>query len=58
MSMFFEVKTDHQAKSFLRNDVIRLTGKMKKSWFFDCGLFVAVREVPVFVLLFDLNPEN
>ena len=58
MSMFFEVKTDHQAKSFLRNHVIRLTGKMKKSWFFDCDLFVAAREVPVFVLWSDLNPEN
>ena len=58
MSMFFEVKTDHQAKSFLRNDVIHLTEKMKKSWFFDCDLFVAVREVSVFVLWSDLNPEN
>ena len=56
--MFFEVKTDHQAKSFLRNDVIRLTGKMKKSWFFDYDFFVAVREVSVFVLWSDLNLEN
>ena len=58
MSMFFEVKTDHQTKSFLKSDVIALTLKMKKSWFFDWCLFVAVREVSVFVLLSYLNREN
>ena len=58
MSMFFEVKTDHQTKSFLKNAVIALTLKMKKSWFFDWGLFVAVREVSVFVLLSCLNRVN
>ena len=58
MSMFFEVKTDHQAKSFLGNDVMALTAKMKKSWFFDCVFFAAAREVSVFVLLSYLRPEN
>ena len=58
MSMFFEVKTDHQTKSFLNNAVIALTLKMKKSWFFDCSLFAVVREVSVFVLLSCLIPEN
>jgi hypothetical protein len=56
--MFFEVKTDHQTKSFLKSDVIALTLKMKKSWFFDCSLFAVVREVSVFVLLSCLIPEN
>ena len=58
MSMFFEVKTDHQTKSFLKNAVIALTLKMKKSWFFDWLLFAAMREVSVFVLLSCLIPEN
>jgi hypothetical protein len=56
--MFFEVKTDHQTKSFLKNAVMALTLKMKKSWFFDWLLFAAMREVSVFVLLSFLNREN